>query len=225
MPKSAAQSRYCSIYHMFDELLQWRDVAVVLWSFSSINGSSLLSPFSPTPLLPPSTRVFSEPWDLLSTPRPGTHQPSSPRRARLPWPLLDLLLGFFIVVLPSARAQPAESGCLGPAEPLPDVRWPLAERHVPWPNPPSMPCSCACVRWSVRWRKKMTPWANDKWAQGRMWVCWKFQIYVLCSKNHISSFRAPKITKFVLLASLWNSLTIGSIGWHVLVEKFFCRNS
>jgi hypothetical protein len=43
-------------------------------------------------------------------------------------------------------------------------------------EPPSMPCSCACVRW----RKKMTPWANDKWAQGRMWVCWKFQIYVLC---------------------------------------------
>jgi hypothetical protein len=53
----------------------------------------------------------------------------------------------------------------------------------------------------------------------------EIQIYVLCSKNHISSFRAPKITKFVLLAFLWNALTIGSIGWHVLVEKFFCRNS
>ena len=150
MPKSAVQSRYCTIYHVFDELLQWRDVAVVLWSFSSINGSSLLSPFSPTPLLPPSTRVFSQPWDLLSTPRPGTHHPSFPRRARLPWPLLDLLLGFFIVVLPSARAQPAESGCLGPAEPLPDVRWPLAERHVPWPNPPP-PCHVPVRAWDGAW--------------------------------------------------------------------------
>jgi hypothetical protein len=146
MPKSVVQSRYCSIYHKFDELLQWRDVAAVLWSFSSINGSSLLSPFSPTPLLPPSTRVFSQPWDLLSTPRPGTHQPSSPRRARLPWPLLDLLLGFFIAVLPSARAQPSESGCLGPAEPLPDVRWPLAERHVPWPKPSPLHAMFLCVR-------------------------------------------------------------------------------
>jgi hypothetical protein len=60
---------------------------------------------------------------------------------------------------------------------------------------------------------------------GRMWVCWKFQIYVLCSKNHILSLITPKIVKFILLASLWNGLTIGSIGWHVLVEKFFCRNS
>jgi hypothetical protein len=146
MPKSVVQSRYCSIYHKFDELLQWRDVAAVLWSFSSINGSSLLSPFSPTPLLPPSTRVFSQPWDLLSTPRPGTHQPSSPRRARLPWPLLDLLLGFLIAVLPSARAQPSKSGCLGPAEPLPDVRWPLAERHVPWPKPSPLHAMFLCVR-------------------------------------------------------------------------------
>jgi hypothetical protein len=53
----------------------------------------------------------------------------------------------------------------------------------------------------------------------------KLQIFVLCSKIHISSFRAPKIIKFVLLASLLNALTIGSIVWHVLVEKFFCINS
>jgi hypothetical protein len=60
---------------------------------------------------------------------------------------------------------------------------------------------------------------------GQMWVCWKFQSFVLCSKIHISSFRAPKIVKFVLFASLWNALTSGSIYWYVLVEKFFCRNS
>jgi hypothetical protein len=39
---------------MFDELLQWRNVAAVLWSFSSINGSpplSLLPPHATSPLL------------------------------------------------------------------------------------------------------------------------------------------------------------------------------
>jgi hypothetical protein len=49
---------------------------------------------------------------------------------------------------------------------------------------------------------------------------YKLQIFVLCSKIHISSFRASKIVKLVLLASLLNALTIGSICWYVLVEKF-----
>jgi hypothetical protein len=53
----------------------------------------------------------------------------------------------------------------------------------------------------------------------------KLQIFTLPSNIHISSFRAPKIVKFVLLASILNALTIGSIGWHILVEKFFCINS
>jgi hypothetical protein len=76
----------------------------------------------------------------------------------------------------------------------------------------------------LEWRKKtfLCLWQVSP---GRMWVCWKLQIFVLCSKIHISSFRAPKIVKFVLLSSLWNSLSIRSIGWHVLVEKVFCRNS
>jgi hypothetical protein len=68
------------------------------------------------------------------------------------------------------------------------------------------------------------PWVYDRWAQGEIWVN-KLQIFVLCSKIHISSFRAPKIMKLVLLASLWNALTIGSTCWYGLVEKFFCRNS
>jgi hypothetical protein len=49
--------------------------------------------------------------------------------------------------------------------------------------------------------------------------------FVLSSKIHILTLVAPKITKLVLLPSLWNSLYIRSIGWHVLVEKLFCRNS
>ena len=53
MPKMAAQCRYCSTRHVFDELLQWRNVAVVLWSLSSINGSPPPSPFSSTPFFYP----------------------------------------------------------------------------------------------------------------------------------------------------------------------------
>jgi hypothetical protein len=44
--------------------------------------------------------------------------------------------------------------------------------------------------------------------------------FALPSNIHISSFRAPKNMKIVLLASLWNSLTIGYICGYVLVEKF-----
>jgi hypothetical protein len=58
-----------------------------------------------------------------------------------------------------------------------------------------------------------------------MFLYWNLQILVTSSKIHILRFKAPQITKFVLLASLWNAITIGSIGWHVLVENFFCRNS
>jgi hypothetical protein len=54
-PKMAAQCRYCSTRHVFDELLQWRNVAAMLWSFSSINGSppiALLPPHATSPLVP-----------------------------------------------------------------------------------------------------------------------------------------------------------------------------
>jgi hypothetical protein len=45
----AAQCHYCTTRHVLDGLLQWRNVAAVLWSFSSINGSPPPSPFSSTP--------------------------------------------------------------------------------------------------------------------------------------------------------------------------------
>jgi hypothetical protein len=66
-PKMAIQYRYCSTHQMFDELLQWRNVAAVLWSFSSINSSPPPSPFSSTPFSypqPPSSRhhALSQPW-------------------------------------------------------------------------------------------------------------------------------------------------------------------
>jgi hypothetical protein len=135
--------------------------------------AACLLPSPPTPLLPPSTRVFSQPWDLLSTPRLGTHQPSSPRRARHPWPLLDLLHGFFIVVLPSTRTQPTESGCLGPAKPLPTCSgpWLSAMCHG---RTPSMPCSCTYVRW----RKKKTPLSITS---GPLVVCYfLLKLQILC---------------------------------------------
>ena len=86
----------------------------------------------------------------------------------------------------------------------------------------SIPAMAASLLFTSRLKK--TPSAYDRWAQGEFWVH-KLQIFVLCSKIHISSFGAPKIVKLVLLASLWNALTIGSICWYVLVEKFFCTNS
>jgi hypothetical protein len=155
---------------MFDELLQWRNVAAMLWSFSSINGSPPPSPFSSTP---------------FSYPQP-----------------------------PSSRARPRQgrSRCSpqAPVEPL----LPLGQ---PW-----QPLCCYVMAGGGG--RKRPPWDYDRWAQGEIWVH-KLQIFVLCSKIHISSFRAPKIVKLVLLASLWNDLTIGSICLYVLVEKFFCRNS
>jgi hypothetical protein len=115
-----------------------------------------------------------------------------------------------------------------------------AEQGAPsssrWRPPPDIAISPPCtsqsgpfsapLRGGDGWRLKKTspesmtsgPKAMGKNAQ-------KLQIFALSANIHISSFRAPKIVKFVLLASLWNALTIGSICWYVLVEKFFCRNS
>jgi hypothetical protein len=166
----AAQCRYCSTCHVFDELLQWRNVVAVLWSFSSINSSLPPSPFSSKP---------------FSYPQP-------PPRA-----------------LGHARAAPPCSP-QAPAEPL----LPLEQ---PW-----QPLCCYVMAGGGGRRRP--PWDYDRWAQGEIWVH-KLQIFVLCSKIHISSFRAPKIVKLVLLTSLWNALTIGSICWYGLVKKFFCRNS
>jgi hypothetical protein len=98
--------------------------------------------------------------------------------------------------------------------------WPSPLPAPPSPAPSLLPC---VDEMAGGWRRP--PCAYDEWAQGHRYECTKLQISVLCSKIHISSFRAPKIVKFILLAFLCNSLTIGSISWHVLVEKFFCINS
>jgi hypothetical protein len=76
-PKMAAQCRYCSTHHVFDELLQWRNVAAVLWSFSSINGSPPPSPFSSTPFSYPQPPLLAR----SATPGPLPLFPSSCSRA------------------------------------------------------------------------------------------------------------------------------------------------
>ena len=59
-----------------------------------------------------------------------------------------------------------------------------------------------CVHLHVVQRKKKTsPKSMTSGPEARCEYT-KLQIFVLCSKIHISSFRAPKIVKFVLLASL-----------------------
>jgi hypothetical protein len=64
--KMVAQCRYCSTHYKFDELMQWRNVAAVLWSFSSINGS-------PTP---PSLPRHSLPQASASLWRPSSSFPA-----------------------------------------------------------------------------------------------------------------------------------------------------
>jgi hypothetical protein len=77
-----------------------------------------------------------------------------------------------------------------------------------------------CCSWGWRW----LPVPMTSGPEARCEYT-KSQIFVLCSKIHILSLVALKSVKLVLLPSLWNSLSIRSICWHVLVEKFFCRNS
>jgi hypothetical protein len=71
-PKMAAQCRYCSTRHVFDELLQWRNVAAFLWSFSSINSSPPPSPFFSTPF------SYPQPPSSHARPRQG-RSPCSPQ--------------------------------------------------------------------------------------------------------------------------------------------------
>jgi hypothetical protein len=112
--------------------------------------------------------------------------------------------------------------------PLPPIA--LGSKLHPWPSSPPftaptherpllLPLAVVHVR------LKMTRWVYDRWSQVQVHLCFKLQIFALLSNIHISSFRAPKIVIFVLLDSLWNALTSGSICWYVLVEKLFYRNS
>ena len=134
-------------------------------------------------------------------------QPSLHGTHPLQWWCSPLPPFFFMAAAPLRGGCPCP--CSSPSSAL--------HGRQPWQPP------CCCVMAGGGGRR-IPPWDYDRWAQGEIWVH-KLQIFVLCSKIHISSFRAPKIVKLVLLASLWNALTIGSISWQVLVEKFFCRNS
>jgi hypothetical protein len=89
---------------------------------------------------------------------------------------------------------------------------------------PATPSCCSVLPAALR-KVEEEPFDYDTWVPGQVHLVSNLQIFVLCSKINISNLIAPKIVKFVLLASLGNALTVRSIGWHVLVEKFFCRNS
>ena len=226
--KTVAQCRYCSTHHVFDELLQWRNMAAVLWSFSSINGSPPLSPFSSTP--------FSYP-QLASSRADCLHPPA----AEPPLQLAPPLLPPWHLPLPSSSAHTAADHGAPPCE-LGFLPWRLSPSaassslplRFPWLRaPPWTPSSLAMEPPSfqllpvVHVQGKVEEGALSQWRVGPRQGkgVSKFQIFALPSNIHISSFIASKIMKFVLLASLWNALTSGSICWHVLVEKFFCRNS
>jgi hypothetical protein len=124
-------------------------------------------------------------------------------------------------LLPHTTPFPSLFGWAGstspsPRRPLPPLSLSSAGSSLPWLQRPS-PATFCCSR-------EEDPLETITGGSEARCEYIKLQIYVLCSKIHISSFKAPKIVKFVLLASLWNSLTIESISWHVLVEKLFCRN-
>jgi hypothetical protein len=102
---------------------------------------------------------------------------------------------------------------------------------APWPNSSSRFPAVTFefhFLFPVRWLKlKVEDDSLSLWQVGPGTDVSVLKISDLCIvlKKHILSLVTPKIVKFILLASLWNTLTIGSIGRHVLVEKFFCRNS
>ena len=214
MPKHATQSRSATTATCCSSL--------TCLELCSINGSSP-SPFcSHHPILSPAERPYF-PWLSCSSSRRSLLHPWT-----LPLPLLSdqwpLLLRRHGQALPydSSRCLPrpgARSWASAPCRALAAV---APSRCVLPAMEPKLPSPCYVRALLEEEDDSLSQWQVGP---GRMWVYSKFQIFVLCSKIHISSFRAPKIMKFVLLASLWNSLTIGFIGWHVLVEKLFCRNS
>jgi hypothetical protein len=132
---------------------------------------------------------------------------------------------------PLHGVRPSPSASLDADAPLPSSPA-FSSSMVGRPTPCTFPfpgrdgaTSIVFLLFSAHYVRKKNPLCRWQVGPGRMWLYSKFQIFVLCSKIHISSFRASKIVKLVLLASLWNALTSGSIYWYVLVEKFFCRNS
>jgi hypothetical protein len=142
-----------------------------------------------------------------------------PAHYRSPWPrrAAPLLSSLDAAAYQPGKSQRRPSSSPRRADRRPSLL-PSAPSRVPLPWLLSRPHA------AVTSRKKMTP---SLWRVGPRPRVMVLQIpdFVISSKIHISSFRASKIMKLVLLASLWNALTIGSICWYGLVENFFCRNS
>ena len=220
-PKTTAQRRYSDTCHLFVALLLRKASSAALAPISSNGWSSLPSIYTPCPSL-------LLPW-LSTSPLHGAFSLLSLSLAQGSFffflSSMALLLGSCIRRLCCAR----HSGLLCPLPccaaalelTLALAGAPAARRRPGAPSLASLFGSRPCTWvWGKRW--SMCLWQVGP---GQMHVSRVVDFVLFSQKNHISSFRAPKTTKFVLLASLWNSLTIGSIGWHVLVEKFFCRNS
>jgi hypothetical protein len=110
----------------------------------------------------------------------ATSAPSPSTSGRLLLPLLFLQSGFSSADL-----------ILRQVWPLPSLGTGLRTHRAPL-----LP---ACVQEAKR---KKTSCAYDEWAHMLFHLCTKLQIFGLPSNIHISSFRDPKIVKFVLLASL-----------------------
>ena len=172
--KMVAQCRYCSTHHVFDELLQWRNVAAVLWSFSSINGSHLPLPspprHSPTLSLPPRALTVS----ILQPPSPHSSSP-----------LLCCRHGIFLSQAPARTRQqittplPASSGFShgaslpGAGELLSGPAISMAASSPPGhhlPQPWSRPASNSSLLFTCKARLKKAPCLNDVWAQGMVRV-------------------------------------------------------
>jgi hypothetical protein len=170
----------------------------------------------------------------------------------LPWPSTSPLHGAFSLLSPSlaqslpsagkllfshgARHWPSSAWCMAPLHSLPWKCRPRSPLHLPSPRHlpkqlhgrPLLSVQEAPMagRLLFTWETKEED-SPCSWRVGPRPRVMLLQIpdFVLSSKIHILSLVALKITKFVLLASLRTFLTIGSICWYVLVEKFFCRNS
>jgi hypothetical protein len=133
---------------------------------------------------------------MAAHPLPSPTHHSLPFSVRLSRELLLPLHGALSLLSPSLAQVALSHGCSAPPQQLPAV-------HV----------------------KKKSPLETMTGGPKARCEYTKLQIFVLCSKIHISNFRAPKITKFILLPSVWNVLSVTSICWYVLVEKLFCINS
>ena len=171
--KMVAQCRYCSTHHVFDELLQWRNVAAVLWSFSSINGSHLPLPspprHSPTLSLPPRALTVS----ILQPPSPHSSSP-----------LLCCRHGIFLYQAPARTRQqitaPLPASSVSPMAPLPRrgelLSAPAISMAVSSPVDAIFPSHGVVSSHLIPVvhvqdaRLKKAPCLNDVWAQGRVRV-------------------------------------------------------